>query len=96
MYKFRDVTERIKTQREKVRNRLIVFDSERVRILTEAWPEIALLPPQIRVAEGLYRICSKVTCPVEDFELIAGYSAYFVELTPDCQNDIIARTENAI
>ena len=72
MYKFRDVTDRIKLQREKVRNRLIVFDSERVRILTEAWPEIALLPPQIRVAEGLYRICSNVTCPVEDFELIVG------------------------
>ena len=27
---------------------------------------------------------------------IAGYSAYFTELTPDCQNDIISRTENAI
>ena len=27
---------------------------------------------------------------------IAGYSAYFVELNRDCQNDIIRRTENAI
>jgi formate C-acetyltransferase len=27
---------------------------------------------------------------------IAGYSAYFVELNTDCQNDIIRRTENAI
>ncbi|MDR0597487.1 MAG: formate C-acetyltransferase/glycerol dehydratase family glycyl radical enzyme, partial [Treponema sp.] len=27
---------------------------------------------------------------------IAGYSAYFVELHPDCQNDIIARTENVL
>jgi formate C-acetyltransferase len=27
---------------------------------------------------------------------IAGYSAYFVELTPDCQNDLISRTENSL
>ena len=27
---------------------------------------------------------------------IAGYSAYFVELTKDCQNDVISRHENAI
>ncbi|MBR2738049.1 MAG: hypothetical protein IKD88_04985 [Lachnospiraceae bacterium] len=27
---------------------------------------------------------------------IAGYSAYFVELTPDCQEDLISRTENMI
>jgi formate C-acetyltransferase len=27
---------------------------------------------------------------------IAGYSAYFVELNQDCQNDIIARTENVL
>jgi formate C-acetyltransferase len=27
---------------------------------------------------------------------IAGYSAYFVELNRDCQNDIIARTENVL
>ncbi|MEJ2245521.1 MAG: glycine radical domain-containing protein [Acidobacteriota bacterium] len=26
---------------------------------------------------------------------IAGYSAYFVELNTDCQNDIISRTENS-
>ena len=25
---------------------------------------------------------------------IAGYSAYFVDLSPDLQNDLIARTEN--
>ena len=27
---------------------------------------------------------------------IAGYSAYFVELNRDCQDDIIRRTENII
>jgi formate C-acetyltransferase len=27
---------------------------------------------------------------------IAGYSAYFVELTRDCQNDLISRTENLL
>ena len=72
MYRFRSVTERIKKQRDLIRNRVIVFDSERARILTENWPEIENLPPQIRVAEGLYRICANITCPVEDFELIAG------------------------
>ena len=27
---------------------------------------------------------------------IAGYSAYFVELTPECQDDLISRTENSL
>ena len=27
---------------------------------------------------------------------IAGYSAYFVELSQDCQNDLIRRTENQL
>jgi formate C-acetyltransferase len=27
---------------------------------------------------------------------IAGYSAYFVEMQPDLQNDVIARNENSI
>ena len=27
---------------------------------------------------------------------IAGYSAYFVELSRDCQNDLIHRTENRL
>jgi formate C-acetyltransferase len=27
---------------------------------------------------------------------VAGYSAYFVELSPEIQNDIIARTEHAL
>ncbi|WP_278278322.1 glycine radical domain-containing protein [Acetitomaculum ruminis] len=27
---------------------------------------------------------------------IAGYSAYFVELSKDCQNDLITRSENVI
>ena len=27
---------------------------------------------------------------------IAGYSAYFVELSTDCQNDLISRTENGL
>jgi pyruvate-formate lyase len=27
---------------------------------------------------------------------IAGYSAYFVELTRDCQEDLISRHENVI
>ena len=27
---------------------------------------------------------------------IAGYSAYFIELSEDCQNDLIQRTENTI
>ena len=27
---------------------------------------------------------------------IAGYSAYFVELSTDCQNDLISRNENMI
>ncbi len=27
---------------------------------------------------------------------IAGYSAYFIELSLDCQNDLISRTENSL
>ena len=27
---------------------------------------------------------------------IAGYSAYFIELSTDCQNDVISRNENML
>jgi len=58
--------------RNKIRDRVIQVDSERSVILTEAWKRIGDMPPLIRTAEGLYEICSKVSCPVEDFELIVG------------------------
>ena len=72
MYEFRGVTDRILTMRDRIRNRVIQIDAERSTILTGAWDKIGSMPPGIRTAKGLYEVCSRVTCPVENFEIIVG------------------------
>ncbi|MDY2625645.1 MAG: pyruvate formate lyase family protein [Coriobacteriales bacterium] len=73
MYESMGVTARIRIMRERIRNRTIQIDAERSTILTKAYKNgLAEVAPIMRVPLGLYEVCSKVTCPVEDFELIVG------------------------
>lgn len=72
MYQFRDATPRIIEMRDRIRSRVIRFDSERAMLLTEAWKKYGDAAPLIRTSEGLYHTCANVTCPVEDFELLVG------------------------
>jgi len=72
MYKFRSVTPRISHMRELIRDRVIQIDSERTRIMTEAYKKYENVVPIIKRALTTLELCSKVTCRVEDFELIVG------------------------
>ena len=69
MYEFRSVTPRIERLREKVRNRVIIFDAERGRIITEAYKKTENIIPIIRRPMVLKEICEKMTLLVEDDEL---------------------------
>ena len=72
MYEFRSVTPRIERLREKVRNRVIIFDAERGRIITEAYKKTENIIPIIRRPMVLKEICEKMTLLVEDDELFVA------------------------
>jgi formate C-acetyltransferase len=72
MYEFRSVTERAKKFRDLVRNRVIEIDTERAVNVTEAYKQYANMPPIIRIPMTTHYLCSKMTCRVEDFDLLAG------------------------
>ena len=72
MYEYKPVTDRIKQMRQLIRDRVIEIDTERVMSLTEAYKKYANVPPIIKVPLATYDICSKMTCRVEDSEIIVG------------------------
>ena len=72
MYEFRPTTERIRHMAKLVRDRIIQVDTERVMNVTASYKKNANLPPMIKIPTATYDICSKMTCRVEDFELIVG------------------------
>jgi pyruvate formate-lyase/glycerol dehydratase family glycyl radical enzyme len=72
MYKFKPVTDRIKHMAQLVRDRVIEVDAERVLSITESYKRNAKVPPVIKMPLATYDICSKMTCRVEDFEIIVG------------------------
>lgn len=72
MKKFRASTERIGLMRELIRDRVIAIDAERALNITESYKKNLLVPPPIKRAQATYDVCSKMTCRVEDFELIVG------------------------
>ena len=69
---FGPVTDRIAQMRELVRDRVIAIDAERALNITESYKKNLMVPPEIRRATATYDVCSKMTCRVEDFELIVG------------------------
>jgi pyruvate-formate lyase len=72
MYEFKPVTDRIKHLRQLVRERVIEIDTERAMNITASYKRYAKVPPIIKIPLATYDICSKMTCRVEDFELIVG------------------------
>ena len=72
MKEFRASTDRIALMRELVRDRVIAIDAERALNVTESYKKNLLVPPTIKRARATYDVCSKMTCRVEDFELIVG------------------------
>ena len=72
MYQFRQATERIRNMRELIRDRVVRYDAERARIMTEAYQKYEHVPPIIKRPLALYELCRQMTILVEDFELIVG------------------------
>ncbi|MDR0861554.1 MAG: hypothetical protein LBN30_02080 [Oscillospiraceae bacterium] len=72
MYTFRPATERIKTMRELIRDRVLRCDAERAVIMTEAYKKYESVVSIIKKPLALYELCEKMTIRVEDFELIVG------------------------
>ncbi len=78
MYQFRSVTDRIRTMRELVRDRMIQVDSERAVIVTEAYQRYDALPSAIKRAKTTNDIFGKMTLRVEDEDIFVGNkSQYF-------------------
>jgi formate C-acetyltransferase len=75
MYTFRPYTERIWKYRERIRNRIIQADSERLEIKVDAWKKYKDVVPLIRVPLTTKEIVSRMTISVEDDELIVGSKA---------------------
>ena len=72
MYTFRPATERINMLRELIRDRVIRYDAERLRIVTEVYRENEYLPPILKRPLAFKALCEQMTVRVEDFELIVG------------------------
>ena len=72
MYKFPEISDRVKKLRKKYRDVLPTFDSERTRIVTDYYKESMYEVPMIRRAKALYKILSGVTVRIEPDELIVG------------------------
>ena len=72
MHTFAPVTERIAHMRELVRDRVVAIDAERAVNVTESYRNNLAVPAAIKRPRATYDACSRMTCRVEDFELIVG------------------------
>jgi len=72
MNESRHLTDRILQMRELIRDRVIAVDAERGVNITESYERNLMVPPAIKRARATYDVCSKMTCRVEDFEIVVG------------------------
>ena len=72
MYEFKEVTERVKNYRYKIRNRELTFDIDRAKIVTETYKQLGNTIPIIAKAKAQYDYCSKCQIFIGDEELIVG------------------------
>ncbi len=72
MYQFKPATARILRLRERIRDRVLRFDSERARILTENTMRNEHVIPAIRRPLFFKELCERMTVLVDDDELIVG------------------------
>ena len=72
MYEFRPVTDRIQELRERIRDRVLVYDTERVKILTESTMKNEHVLPQIRRPMFFRDLCEQMTITVDDSEIVVG------------------------
>ena len=72
MYEFRTVTPRIQAQRERIRDRVLIFEAQRGLIFTEASKRYGATVPIIKRALIFKEICEKLDLYVGDDEIIIG------------------------
>ena len=72
MYTFKPVTDRVMKYRTRIRERVLVSDMDRAKIITEAYKKYGNMPPVIKKAKAHYDYCSKCICFIGDDELIVG------------------------
>ncbi len=72
MYQFKDITPRIRRQREAIRNRVIRLDSEHAMIVTEARKKDLNTIPIIQSARQLKALAENLTLRVEDDDVLVG------------------------
>ncbi len=72
MYQFKPASERILRLRERIRDRVLQYDAERVRILTESTKKNENVIPDIRRPLFFRDLCEKMTLIVDDDEIIVG------------------------
>ena len=72
MYQFKSVTERVQKYRDDVRDRVLIYDTDRMKIVTEAYKKYWKMPPILLKAKTQYEYCEKGYCYVGDDELIVG------------------------
>ena len=72
MYQFKPATERILRMRNRIRDRELRCDAERVRILTESTKKNEFVLPAIRRPMFFKDLCEQMTILVDDDEIIVG------------------------
>ena len=72
MYQFKPATERISRMRERIRDRVVQYDSERARIITESNRRNEHVVPIIKRPLIFKDICEQMTVLVDDDEIIVG------------------------
>mgnify|MGYP002856523562 CR=1 FL=1 len=72
MYQFSPITERVAAYRTKIRNRELVFDTDRAKILTESYKRLGNTIPIIKKSMAHLDYCSQCAIYIGDEELIVG------------------------
>ncbi|MBR6708222.1 MAG: hypothetical protein IKL84_00930, partial [Clostridia bacterium] len=72
MYQFKPATERILRMRDRIRDRVLKYDSERLRIITESTKKNEYVIPAIRRPMFFKDLCEQMTVLVDDDEIIVG------------------------
>ena len=75
MYQFKSVSARIKAMHDRIRDRIIVIDDERARIVTESYARSENMPWMLRIPLATYDVCANKTVLVEDDDIFVGNQA---------------------
>ncbi|MCF0120105.1 MAG: hypothetical protein HUJ65_00585, partial [Oscillospiraceae bacterium] len=82
MYTFKPATERVMRYRNKIRDRVLVCDMDRAKIITEAYKKYGDMLPVIKKSKAQYDYCAQCDCYIGDDELIVGARGHSLFASP--------------